>query len=124
MSARHDLFFAHVEGGRPVGAGKVLKNLGRELDRRRVKSQLEYYVKTENEAAMVNFLSASRGVGAIDRQAAYSALLNIYYVQSEGEKGLSLWTAMQEEGLTASPAFLSTLAALLTACEMKIPFQV
>lgn len=24
-SARHDLFFAHVEGGRPVGAGKVLK---------------------------------------------------------------------------------------------------
>lgn len=124
VSARHDLFFAHVEGGRPVGAGKVLKNLGRELDRRRVKSQLEYYVKTENEAAMVNFLSASRGVGAIDRQAAYSALLNIYYVQSEGEKGLSLWTAMQEEGLTASPAFLSTLAALLTACEMKIPFQV
>lgn len=45
-------------------------------------------------------------------------------VQSEGEKGLSLWTSMQEEGLTASPAFLSTLAALLTACEMKIPFQV
>lgn len=56
----------------------TFQNLGRELDRRRVKSQLEYYVKTENELAMVNFLLASRGVDAIDRQAAYSALLNIY----------------------------------------------
>ncbi|KAG0702084.1 Leucine-rich PPR motif-containing protein, mitochondrial [Chionoecetes opilio] len=122
--ARHDLLFAYLEAGRPSEAAMVLKNLAKELDQAQVTRQLEYYVKTENEAAVVHLVTASLGEDGVDRQAVYASLINIYYVRSEGEKGLSLWTSMQEEGITPSPAFLTTLAALLAACKIKIPFQI
>lgn len=124
VQGRHDLLFAYLEAGRPSEAVKVLKKLERNLDQVQLSRQLEYYVKNENEAALVHLLTASRGVSAINRQEVYSSILNIYYVQSEGEKGLSLWTSMQQESLAPSPAFLSTLAALLAACKIKIPFQI
>lgn len=122
--ARHDLLFAYLEAGRPAEARTVLRNLARSLDQRQLTRQLQYYVKTENEEALVHLLTASRGLQNTDRQVVYESLLNIYYVQSEGEKGLSLWTSMQEEDLTPSPSFLTTLAALLAACKIKIPFQI
>lgn len=44
--------------------------------------------------------------------------------QSAGEKGLFLWTMMQEDEVTPTPSFLSTLASLLAASNIKIPFTV
>ncbi|XP_045114025.1 leucine-rich PPR motif-containing protein, mitochondrial-like isoform X2 [Portunus trituberculatus] len=124
LLAQHDLLFAYLEAGQPAEARTVLRNLARSLDHRQLTRQLQYYVKTENEEAVLHLLTASRGMPNADRQAMYECLLNIYHVKSEGEKGLSLWTSMQEEGLTPTPSFLTNLAALLAVCKIKIPFQI
>ncbi|MPC14705.1 Leucine-rich PPR motif-containing protein, mitochondrial [Portunus trituberculatus] len=124
LLAQHDLLFAYLEAGQPAEARTVLRNLARSLDHRQLTRQLQYYVKTENEEAVLHLLTASRGMPNADRQAMYECLLNIYHVKSEGEKGLSLWTSMQEESLTPTPSFLTNLAALLAVCKIKIPFQI
>nr|XP_045597235.1 leucine-rich PPR motif-containing protein, mitochondrial-like isoform X1 [Procambarus clarkii] len=122
--ARHDLLFACLEAGQPLDARKVMQNLGKELDLKLVYRQLERYSKTEQDNTLTHFLTASKGNIAVNRQKICDSLLNIYYVQSAGDKALSLWTMMQEEDLTPSETFLSTLASLLAANNMKIPFQI
>nr|UHY14113.1 LRPPRC [Cherax quadricarinatus] len=122
--ARHDLLFACLEAGQPVEARKVVQNLGEELDMKLLNRQFDRYLKTEQDDALRHFLTASRGNTLVDRHRVFSSLLNIYYVQSAGDKALSLWTMMQEESLPPSETFLSTLASVLAANNMKIPFQI
>ncbi|KAG7174049.1 Leucine-rich PPR motif-containing protein-like 1 [Homarus americanus] len=122
--AKHDLLFACLEAKQPNDARKVLQSLGEELDRNLLNRQFDRYSKLEQDEVLLHFLTASRGNNTIDRHRVFSSLLNIYYVQSAGAKGMSLWTMMQEEDLSPSQTFLTTLASLLASNNMKIPFQI
>ncbi|XP_042857897.1 leucine-rich PPR motif-containing protein, mitochondrial-like isoform X2 [Penaeus japonicus] len=124
VQARHDLLFACLEAGQPSDAKKVLQNMGRNVDMQLVERQCDRYAKTEKDEPLLHFLSACRGTNTVDRYRIYKALLNLYYKQNAGEKGLSLWTIMQEDEVTPAPPFLSTLASLLAGSNIKIPFRV
>lgn len=125
--AQHDLLFACLESGYPAAARLVLEALGGEVDERQVVRLCKIYAKNEREAALEHLLAASRGMTTLDRTKICEILLDAYRLAGNttaGEKGLSLWRAMQEEGLTPSPAFLSSLAVLLASCSIEVPFQV
>ncbi|XP_047468526.1 leucine-rich PPR motif-containing protein, mitochondrial-like [Penaeus chinensis] len=124
LQAHHDLLFACLEAGQPSDAKKVLQNMGRNVNMQLVERQCDRYAKTERDEPLLHFLTACRGTNTVDQYKIYKALLNLYYKQSAGEKGLFLWTIMQEDEVTPTPPFLSTLASLLAASNIKIPFTV
>ncbi|MPC25966.1 Leucine-rich PPR motif-containing protein, mitochondrial [Portunus trituberculatus] len=123
--AQHDLLFASLESGYPDAAWLVLQTLGGDVDGRQVLRMCKIYAKNQREVALEHLLVASKGITNIDRLKICELLLDAYTISNEavGEKALSLWTSMQEEGLTPSPTFLSNLATLLEKCEIKVPFQ-
>ncbi|KAK7060105.1 hypothetical protein SK128_010259 [Halocaridina rubra] len=122
--AYHDLLFACIEAGYPIEASQVLKTLGKDLNRNLLQRQCGRYTKTMREEPLLNLLIASRANPNISLEEIFKALLDIYYVQNDGNKGLSLWIRMQEENVLPSKSFLSTLATLLAANNMDIPFKV
>ncbi|KAG0702079.1 Leucine-rich PPR motif-containing protein, mitochondrial [Chionoecetes opilio] len=124
--AHHDLLFACLESGHPAAARLVLQALAQDTDERLILRMCKIYAKNQREAALEHLLAASKGMTNIDRLKIYEILLDAYKLRGNkmGEEALSLWTSMQEEGLTPSSTFLATLAALLEDSNMKIPSQV
>ncbi|XP_071537596.1 leucine-rich PPR motif-containing protein, mitochondrial-like isoform X2 [Panulirus ornatus] len=123
VQAHHDLLFACLEAGHPYDARNALQSMGKELDVNKLNRQVDRYSKMERDDVLLHLITASRGNTVIDRQKIFSSLLDVYYTQSAADKGLSLWTMMQEEDMSPSQPFLSTLASLLATNNMKIPFQ-
>ncbi|XP_069935994.1 leucine-rich PPR motif-containing protein, mitochondrial isoform X2 [Cherax quadricarinatus] len=122
VQAQHDLMFACLEAGLPNEARQVLQNLGKEVNVHEVNKMCKLYSRMELEEPLQHFLKASEGSKVVDRCNILAALLDVYNVQNAGEKGLSVWTMMQQEGLSPSKTFLSTLSLLLAANNLKIPF--
>ncbi|KAG7174050.1 Leucine-rich PPR motif-containing protein-like 2 [Homarus americanus] len=124
LQAQHDLMFACLETGCPDVARNVLQNLDEEVDVHQLTKMCKLYSKMEREDALLHLLSASRGNSVINRQIIFCSLLDIYNAQNDGKKGLSLWTLMQEENVSPSDPFLSSLATLLRTNNIMIPFKV
>lgn len=123
-SAQHDLLFACLEAGYPSQATQVLRSLGRRINESQIQRQCQRYAGTTREEPLLNFLISSRSIPGIKREEIFNSLLDIYHVQNDGRKGLSLWTRMQEENVLPSKAFLGTLASLLASNDIDIPFEV
>ncbi|KAK3858198.1 hypothetical protein Pcinc_035589 [Petrolisthes cinctipes] len=126
--AHHTLLFACLEGNRPIFAARIFKNLKRKLNRQRIQKQVERYGQTQQTLPLLHLLAASSlahaALSVTSRQHIYSTLLEIYAVQGEVDKGLALWTQLQEEDLPSSPAFLASLSDLLKAHGRAVPFQI
>ncbi|XP_064110943.1 leucine-rich PPR motif-containing protein, mitochondrial-like [Macrobrachium nipponense] len=123
-NAQHDLLFACLEAGYPSQATQVLRSLGRKINESQIQRQCQRYAGTAREEPLLNFLISCRSIPGIRREEIFNSLLDIYHVQNDGRKGLSLWTRMQEENVLPSKAFLGTLASLLASNDIDIPYEV
>lgn len=68
--------------------------------------------------------AATKDLNHINRSEIYQQLLLSYVKQEDVDKALGLWTQMQEEDMTPSDNFLTTLADFLKANNVKVPFVV
>ncbi|CAL4171188.1 unnamed protein product, partial [Meganyctiphanes norvegica] len=118
----HQLLFASAEAEKSDMAKNIVKKLGLQLNVDSLKRQCNYYVKQYRTEPLLTLLAVE--ANNYPSMMLYECLLDIYYKQSDAEKGLGLWTDMQEKETIPSDSFLRTLSNLLTASNKKVPFQV
>lgn len=120
----YDLVFSFIECGRVRQARKILETPGLQTRQNRINHACERYLNESMPTALEGLIEATKDLNHIDRAEIYNSLLKTYIKEKAPEKGLELWTAMQEEGATPSDAFLIQLAKFLKTNGLEVPFHV
>lgn len=124
VNSLYDLVFSFIECGRVRQARKILETPGLRTRQGRINSACERYLNENMFTALEGLVEATKDLNHIDRAEIYYSLLQTYIKEVSPEKALGLWTAMQEEEITPSDAFLAKLAAFLKAEGHEVPFHV
>lgn len=124
INSLYDLVFSFVECGRIRQARRILETPGLQTRPYRIDSACERYINEGMTESLEGLIDATKDLNHIDRNKIYYTLLLSYCKSNEAEKGLGLWTKMQEENLMPNDSFLSKLAALLEKNGMPVPFIV
>ncbi|XP_067623165.1 leucine-rich PPR motif-containing protein, mitochondrial isoform X2 [Eurosta solidaginis] len=122
VNSLYDLVFSFVECGRIRQARKILETPGLRTRPQRINNACERYKNEGMVESLEGLMEATKDLNHIDRNKIYYNLLLSYCKRDEAEKGLGLWTKMQEDDITPSDAFLIKLAELLKKNNIKVPF--
>lgn len=122
VNSLYDLVFSFVECGRIRQARKILETPGLRVKHQRINHACERYREEGKVQPLEGLIEATRDLHHIDRQDIYYNLLLSYKKDNQPDKALGLWTKMQEDDISPSEHFLATLAQLLRANKMPVPF--
>ncbi|XP_011313948.1 leucine-rich PPR motif-containing protein, mitochondrial [Fopius arisanus] len=117
-----DLAMLFLECGRPIQARKILETSGIQMFNDKITSAVKHFDALEKFDCLELLSKISRAVMRIDRGHLYNSLLEVYNNRNDWQKGLTLWTEMQEMDVQPTNYFLNTLNSLLTRNEQPIPF--
>ncbi|XP_055858691.1 leucine-rich PPR motif-containing protein, mitochondrial [Episyrphus balteatus] len=124
VNSLYDLVLSFVECGRIRQARKILETPGLRTRPKRIDIACERYRNEGMVEPLEGLIEATKDLQHIDRNSIFYNLLLSYCKNEEADKGLGLWTKMQEESITPSDEFLIKLAKLLKSKNMEIPFVV
>lgn len=122
VNSLYDLVFSFVECGRIRQARRILETPGLKVRYQRINHACERYRENGKQAPLEGLIEAMKNLHHIDRTEIYHNLLLSYKKENEPQKALELWMAMQEEDVTPPEKFLQSLAGLLRANKMPVPF--
>lgn len=122
VNSLYDLVFSFVECGRIRQARRILETPGLRVKHQRINHACERYREEGKVQPLEGLIEATKDLHHIDRQDIYYNLLLSYKKENQPDKALGLWTKMQEDDMTPSEQFLQTLAQLLKANKMAVPF--
>lgn len=122
INSLYDLVFSFIECGRIRQARRILETPGLQTRTHRIDHACERYINEGMTESLEGLIEATKDLNHIDRNKIYYTLLLSYCKSNEHEKGLGLWTKMQEENLTPNDMFLAKLASLLEKNNIALPF--
>ncbi|XP_015120373.1 leucine-rich PPR motif-containing protein, mitochondrial [Diachasma alloeum] len=117
-----DLAMLFLEAGRPIQARKILETSGIQIFNDKITSAVRHFDITGKLDCLELLSKISRRVVRIDRGHLYNSLLEVYNNRNDWQKGLTLWTEMQEIDVQPTNYFLNTLNSLLTRNAQPVPF--
>lgn len=117
-----DLAMLFLEAGRPIQARKILETSGIQMFNDKITSAVRHFDVMGKPECLEMLSKISRGIVRIDRGHLYDALLEVYNAKNDWQKGLSLWTEMQEIDVQPTSYFLQTLSSLLMRHQQPVPF--
>lgn len=123
VNSLYDLVFSFVECGRIRQARKILETPGLRSRPQRINTACERYCKEGKSETLEALVQATKDFNHIDRHEIFYSLLLTYCKDDQPEKALGLWTKIQEEeDVTPSDQFLTTLGRYLENKGLEVPF--
>lgn len=123
VNSLYDLVFSFVECGRIRQARKILETPGLRSRPHKINIACERYQQEGKVEPLEGLVEATRDLSHIDRGDIYYNLLLSYCKDQQPEKALGLWTKIQEEDITPTDQFLTTLGTYLESNNLEVPFN-
>ncbi|XP_014230719.1 leucine-rich PPR motif-containing protein, mitochondrial [Trichogramma pretiosum] len=118
-----DLSVAFFESNKPRQARKILETPGLRLRREKIMNIVDRFAIRNEVEKLENFIQLLWGI-YLDIDPIYCKLLQTYEKKGDWQRGLALWTQMQEDNVQPSPEFLKTLDQLLRSHDQNPPFNI
>lgn len=122
VNSLYDLVFSFVECGRIRQARKILETPGLKTRQQRINIACERYQQEGKVESLEGLIEATKDINHINRSDIYYNLLLSYIKDDQPEKGIGLWTKMQEENIPATDPFLCKLGEYLQSKNLPLPF--
>ncbi|XP_063986919.1 leucine-rich PPR motif-containing protein, mitochondrial [Diachasmimorpha longicaudata] len=119
-----DLAILFLETGRPIQARKILETSGIQIFNDKITSAIRHFDVNDKPSCVELLTKIMRNVVRIDRGHLYNSLIEFYNEKNDYQKGLALWTEMQEIDVQPTNYFLGTLSSLLTRNGQPVPFVI
>lgn len=122
VNSLYDLVFSFVDCGRIRQARKILETPGLRSRPQKINVACERYQQEGKVQSLEGLAEATKDLNHIDRSDIYFNLLLSYRNNNQPEKALGLWTKMQEEDISPTDQFLTTLGTFLQDNNLEVPF--
>ncbi|KAF7988527.1 hypothetical protein HCN44_001100 [Aphidius gifuensis] len=117
-----DLAFMFLECGRVRQAKKILETSGIQVYNDKIINAIERFSRIDKFEYLEQITKITRNVSRLDRGLLYNTLLEVYNDRNDYERGLALWTEMQEDNVQPTNYFLNLLSNLLKKNNQPVPF--
>ncbi|XP_008553761.1 leucine-rich PPR motif-containing protein, mitochondrial [Microplitis demolitor] len=117
-----DLAFAFLDCDKVRQARKIFETPGLQVYNSKISSGIEHFQKYNRPQILEEMVKITKGVERMDRAHMYESLLAAYAKTNDWQRGLFLWTEIQDEDIQPTSKFLETLSKLLKSNNQPIPF--
>ncbi|XP_057333797.1 leucine-rich PPR motif-containing protein, mitochondrial-like [Microplitis mediator] len=117
-----DLAFAFLDCDKVRQARKIFETPGLQVFNSKITSGIEHFQRYGRPKGLEEMVKITKGVERMDRAHMYESLLDAYVKTNDWQRGLSLWTEIQDDDIQPTSKFLEKLSKLLKSNNQPIPF--
>ncbi|XP_057333425.1 leucine-rich PPR motif-containing protein, mitochondrial-like [Microplitis mediator] len=117
------LAVAYLNAGKRIQGKRILESPGLQIHDKPLQIAVDHLVKYNKLAELEELFEFTKNTTRLNRGIIYDGLLQMCIAKNDWERGLGLWTQMQEDDVILSSKFLNKLADLLTKNNKPVPYD-